>query len=59
MSKRNARDLYNLRAENENQTFFDLSDKIPASAQHCDRFSYFSNEYENERKFEKTEGNQS
>ncbi len=57
MSKRNARDLYNLAAENEGQSCFDLTDKIPASAQHTDRLSYSPVRYENERKFEKTEEN--
>lgn len=59
MSKRNARDLYNLMAENESQTFFELSDKMSQSIAHTNRLSCFSDEYEKERNFEKTEENQS
>lgn len=59
MSKRNARDLYSLTAENEDQTFFDLSNEFSASVPHTDRFLHYSKEFEKERKFEKTEENQS
>ena len=59
MSKRNVKNLYSLTAENEGQTFFDLTDKFSASVPHTDRFLCFSNEYEKERKFEKTEESQS
>ena len=59
MSKRNSREIYSLTQENEGDSFFDLSDKNSASAQHSDRFSYAPFIYKNERNIEKTEENQS
>ena len=58
MSKRNARESYDLCSGNEGQNFFDLTDRISASSQHSDRFSYCASNDENERKIEKTEENQ-
>ena len=55
MSKRNAKDIFNLSTANEDQTLFDLTADFSASEPHNNRFSLSDTEYENIRKIEKTE----